>query len=393
VQAAQRVLELDRHGNLLTALRWSAAGRLAAATVRIPDGRWVTIQPAADASAGSAPDRLWLGARPFVRSLSLSAFEPLPYGAVTFIPTLAEPARLPPGAGTAVLNLVATLAADQGRPLLAYAGPYPGEELFLALLESFRYETAGDDPLGAFRRGELAWRPAPHERLFTRDGTYVQLRERVEKVVREGRTYVRPDWQGVRRHAPRRVRDVDGAVVCSLWALDTVVEDHLVVGADGELIRRLDPAPASAEVGPLAPAVPEGLVAVVAGTSAAPLHAAIAAEGDRMRFAWGPVDRDLVAVRGDDVCFASVLRALVVARVQGAPTRADALGIGLAALTELAALVGDTLRARAQARLLTLPESAQAATLSTVPAGDGANARRIVRAVEALVEDSLRPPR
>ena len=52
--------------------------------------------------------------------------------------------RLPPGGGTAVLNLVASLAADQGRTALAYRGPYPTEQLFLALLESFR--------LGRWRR-------------------------------------------------------------------------------------------------------------------------------------------------------------------------------------------------------------------------------------------------
>ena len=68
-------------------------------------------------------------------------------------------------AGAAVLNLLATLAVDTGRARLAYRGPYPGEQLFRTLLESFRYEDGGADPLAAFRRGDLAWIPAPHERL------------------------------------------------------------------------------------------------------------------------------------------------------------------------------------------------------------------------------------
>ncbi len=54
---------------------------------------------------------------------------------------------MPPGGGTAVLNLLAGLAADQGGGPVAYHGPYPSEQLFLALLESFRYEGGGSDPL------------------------------------------------------------------------------------------------------------------------------------------------------------------------------------------------------------------------------------------------------
>lgn len=399
---------------------------LLAATLRIPDGRWVTIEPAAGddpspwadepaastdpgATAWDRCDRLWLGSRPFVRALPLTVFEAIDYGDVAFIPTLAEPARLPAGAGSTVLNLLATLAADQGRPALGYQGPYPGEELFLALLESFRYEPEGEtEPLGAFGRRALVWRPAPYERLFAPDGTYVQLRGRVEKVVSGGRTYVRPDWQGVRRHAPRRVRDVEGGVVCSLWALDSAVADHIILGGDGEALRTLDTggdrprtydtAAGVTGVRPLAPAVAEGIAAVVAAASAAPLAGAIVTESERMRFEWGPVVRDLVAVAGDDVRFSSALDALGVERTAAARTRADALELGLVALTELASLAGDTLRARAQARLLALPDAAQAAALSTMPHEGGTDARLIVRAVETLVEgwlggSRLRPSR
>jgi hypothetical protein len=144
--------------------------------------------------------------------------------------------------------------------------------------------------------------------------------------------------------------------------------------------------------------VADGITAVIAAASAAPLARAIVVEAERMRFEWGPVADDLVAVAGDCVRFSSALDALGAARAAATRARAEALEIGLVALTELASLAGDILRARAQARLLALPDAAQAAALTTMPHEDGANARLIVRAVEALVEgwlsaSRLRPSR
>src|SRR5207247_1737433 len=85
-----------------------------------------------------------------------------------------------PRSGATALNVIAALAGDQGRSVLRYSGPYPTEQLFITLLESFRYDPTTADPLAAFERGELDWHPAPHERVFTR-GACVHLRERVEK--------------------------------------------------------------------------------------------------------------------------------------------------------------------------------------------------------------------
>src|SRR5207245_2602822 len=127
--------------------------------------------------------------------------------------TAAAPARLPAGAGAAVVNAIASLARDQGRDSLRYGGPYPTEQLFTTLLDSFHYDTTRDDPLAAFSRGELAWRPAPHERVFTPEGACVYLRERVEKVAWRSRVYQRPNAQGIGRHAAYRVRDTGGRVV------------------------------------------------------------------------------------------------------------------------------------------------------------------------------------
>src|SRR5205085_1935285 len=131
---------------------------------------------------------------------------------------------------------------------------YPTEALFVALLESFRYvpEDAGD-PIAAFARGELAWTPAPYDVAIERGGIWVQRRARIEKIVVGGRAYYRPDWQGVRRLAPRAVRDVGDTVRASLVALGRVLEDHLVLPADGGVIAAPAPRADPPESAPLPP--------------------------------------------------------------------------------------------------------------------------------------------
>src|SRR5512145_1047868 len=156
-----RVVEFDRHGTLLSVLAW-ADGRLTSARLRLPDGGWLAIEPraATDPRWGTS-DRLVSPAGVFTHC------EAVAWDDVDRIPVLAEPARVPPGGGSAVLNLLATLAADRARPALAYHGPYPTEALFLTLLESFRPEPpAVADPLAAFVSGALTWVHDPHERLF-----------------------------------------------------------------------------------------------------------------------------------------------------------------------------------------------------------------------------------
>src|SRR5689334_12005621 len=49
------------------------------------------------------------------------------------IPTIAAPGRLPPGAGGALLDAIAVLAARAGVRALRYAGPYPTPALRPAL--------------------------------------------------------------------------------------------------------------------------------------------------------------------------------------------------------------------------------------------------------------------
>jgi hypothetical protein len=378
--AGRSLLERDRHGHETARLSWRGDA-LARAEVRIPDDSWLTIEPAAVTDAPWGPsDRLWHHDTP------LTVFAALDYARIGFIPPLAAPAALPPGAGTAVLNLLAGLAADQQSGPLAYQGPYPSEELFLALLESFHYCGDGGDPLQAFREGKLAWTPAPHERVRTREGVWVHLREGVEKVTWAGRRYYRPSWQGVARRTERRVRDAEGAVICSLWAFDEPLEDHLRLDTEGENVHVLaaEPPPPWQATGP--PALLEGLAAVVAARTAPALGPFIAQGAAELTLVWAPLAGDLVTLRDGELCLSNRLPPLLDARRRAAGTGEARMGVALAFLAELAHLAGDLLRRRAQASLAARPEAEQRRVLEADQGLVGADvARAIAAAVQALV--------
>jgi len=372
------VKTFDRHGNPVSELAWAADGSLERASVRLPDGSWLSIEPRATTAAPwGLSDRVWRGEQfPESRGWSgepLTIFEALDWARIDRIPPLAEPGRLPPGGGTAVLNLIAELAREQGATRLAYRGPYPTEQLFLALLESFRYEPEhAPDPLAAFMAGDLAWRPAPHERLFGAGGLFVQRRWRVEKVVFGGAAYYRPHWQSVARHAPKRVRDVPEGVLCSLWALGRPLEDHLLLSPEGDLRHVLEPVAADGSSRPIAPEIRAGVAAAVAAGSAAPLASVIEDVARAVALEWGAVARDLVVIEPDRIRVSERFRRT------------------LAAIVELGVLLGDEFRSRAQARLAALPPEAQAAALDprgTPPPTDGRHARAIANAIEALLRD------
>ena len=384
----RRTLEIDGRGTLVTLARWTPDGALAEAAVRVPDSSWLVIVPCGtDAAPWGMSDRVWRADRPCLdaRARPLTVFASLDYGRIATIPPLAEPARLPAGGGTAVLNFIANLAKDQGRPWLVYAGPYPTEQLFLALLESFRYDVEVADPLAAFSAGTLRWRPAPHERLFTAAGAYVQLRGRIEKVVWRGRRYCRPDWQAVARHSPYRVRDVAGGAGCSLWALGRSIEDHLRLTPAGDVVVLEQPR-AIATTTEVAPAIRDGVIEAIVAASAAPLADFIRQCGQRLTLDWRPIEADLVDVRDNTVSFSSALRDLAQDMIAGGADRRARVASALTTLTEMAALLGDALRARAQVAIAALPEPRQREILAAGE-GRGSDAARISTAVEALLDD------
>ena len=383
---------VDRRGTLVTVLRPTATGSIESAWVRIPDGSWLGIEPRAtrDAPWGWS-DRLWHAAEPPTNGwhgARLTLCEALDWARIDRIPVLAEPARLPPGGGTAVLNFIAARAAEQGAGLLAYRGPYPTEQLFLALLESFRYEPDAADPLAAFVAGDLTWRPAPSEHLFVGDDLYVQLRGRIDKVVWRGITYYRPEWQGVVRHASRRIVDDPDGVRCGLWALARRLGDALLLRANGDLEAVLAVEPAAAASRPLPAEVWTGVAAVVAARGAAPLAPFVESVAAALSLEWGPVARDLVQIGRGRVRISERLLDALAAELAAAPAAADRAALGLAVIAEMAALVGDTLRARAQAEIVRLSQTESLSLRGPAAPGERGGAERardITAAVEALL--------
>jgi hypothetical protein len=387
----RRVLELDRGGAVLTVLRWTDDGRLGHAWTRVTDDSWIMVEPrAAYEPPWGLCDRLWHAVHPSAAAhVPLTLLEALDYAAVDRIPVLLEPARLPAGAGAAVLNLIAALAADAGRSHLPYRGPYPTEQLFVTLLESFRWQ-AHDvaDPVAAFMAERLQWRPAPHERACPAPGVTVSVRERVEKVLWRERVYYRPDWQGVKRHAPRRVRDDEGSVVCSLWALGEVIEDHLRLDPEGTRVDVIAPSPVVRPARRLPSAVVAGVASAAAALGAAPLAPFVREAAERCELWWTTLDGDLVTVERNRLGISHAFHDVLRRRLQAVSTRADRLALALAALTELAHLFADPLRARAQSHLATLPPEIQTQILQTTANEQGTDeARRIAEALDPLLDD------
>jgi hypothetical protein len=111
----------------------------------------------------------------------------------TRIPAIAAPGKLPPGAGSALLDELARRAT---RPL-RYAGPYPTPGLYRALLRSFRASadeaTFTKDLLqraATLARSEIPvdFTPAPHTRIDNPHG-HAEVRDGVERVVIDGIAY------------------------------------------------------------------------------------------------------------------------------------------------------------------------------------------------------------
>jgi hypothetical protein len=395
--AVRRLVELDRAGNVVALLRWAHDGKLGRAWVRASDRTWVAIEPdvAYQEPWGRVDglyrsERLVSDERP--SGDPLTVLQSVDWQRIDGIPALAEPARVPPGAGTAVLNLIASLAVDQARRRIAYRGPYPTEQLFLALLESFRYDAGDEDPLAAFICGGLEWVPAPFERVFLPGELCLQLRSRIEKVTWRGRRYYRPDWQAVRRHAALRVEDAASGARCVLHALDTTLEPHLMIMREGDAVEVLAPPPSGtptsmpAWVGP-------GVVALAAVASAQPLAPLIVAAGEDLSFEWGPIEAGLATIGEGTVRVSSGLRSALHEQLARARSSEARLGLAVLALEDVAQVIGDVLRAQAQARLLCLDAPAREAALETPP-DDVLERRRegawqaVRRAAEALLGEA-----
>jgi hypothetical protein len=361
-----RLVELDRRGNLVAVCCWHDDGALRWAKCRTARGLWIGIEPRAETHAAwGASDRLWLlgeGA-PWAPREALTVFQAVDYGCSDLIPPLLAPARLPPGAGSAVLNLLAGLMKDQGVARARYRGPYPTEQLFTSLLESFRYDPAVDSPLPRFLDGgDLDWLPAPHERHQVAPGVVVQLREEPDTVVLDGLAFRRADWQGVILREPHRLWPDGARRVCSLWALGRAIEDRLVLDASGEVLARPTPRADARPPAPLPPVWRSALAELVARESAPPLGGAIGRVLDGIRLQWGPAPGRLLADEPDGLTLSRALRDLGLGWVAASDGEARADRAVRFAL-EVARLVAPAVRARAQALVEALPAAGQARLL------------------------------
>jgi hypothetical protein len=231
----------------------------------------------------------------------LTAMTVIEWDRPTRIPTIAEPGRLPPGAGGALLNELARRAVRAGVAALRYAGPYPTPGLWRALGRSFR--TAGSeaeftaDVLGralrlAFDEISIDFAPAPHERIAHGAG-WVELRDGIERAVIDDVAYERDG-------SPARL--LDGRA--ELWFGNACYARIASFDPRGALIDGPHPPPAigSAVLGhAFPPALRAALAELIADVVPAPLAADARAIAAARPIAWA--DLGARAARRTDTGF------------------------------------------------------------------------------------------
>jgi hypothetical protein len=185
-----------------------------------------------------------------------TAMTALDWARPTEIPAIAEPSRLPPGAGGAILNTIALLARAAHVAALRYAGPYPTAALWHSLARSFHTSAAESSfTAGALDRAlrvardpiPIDFAPAPHDRLAIPSG-FVELRARPERVVLAGIAYT-PGGSPARLvdapsepSEPGREGQAAGSH-CEIWFGDTCYARVATLATDGSLLAGPRPIP------------------------------------------------------------------------------------------------------------------------------------------------------
>jgi hypothetical protein len=208
----------------------------------------------------------------------------------TEIPAIAAPGLLPRGAGAAIMNVIAVLAARAGVPALRYAGPYPTHALWTTLRRSFR-TTATEEAFtaDAIQRAVRIARdplpidfvPAPHDRLGIERG-HVELREResgvgIDRVVIDGTSY-EPDGSPARlvHVLPDEQRASADEYAAEIWFGDDVWAHIATLEGDGTLVegpRRIPPCRSDVIGRAFPPALRAAIAELVADAVPAPLAA------------------------------------------------------------------------------------------------------------------------
>lgn len=278
-------------GDLQVTLAWDGDALVGLEVPPSSDGR-----PAVLVRGELVPHVLFGSAHPVVvRGTPVTWMGAVDWARPALIPPIEHPARIPGGAGTTILNVLALIAQRAGVTAVRYAGPYPTVSLWQSLAQSFR--THGDAATaeatftgGALERAtkgdmtpvDVELVPAPFERVA---GTITaQVREAVERVTVRGETYVAGD--GVRRLVPVEavghaaevwlggapwtrvaVVDVDGLPSGGPWPLPDV---------SGDIVGQALPEPLKAALGEL-----------IAEHIAAPLGALACEVTSAIHIEWG----------------------------------------------------------------------------------------------------------
>ena len=183
------------------------------------------------------------------------------WAAPRFIPPIDRPAAVPSGAGSAILNVLATLAPGP----LRYRGPYNTAALFDALSHSFtvapgaRRRFVADVETralaGTMDVVDVPFTPAPHTWAWPREGVCVERRDGVQRVFVANRAFS--------PNGHRRLTRTDAG-----WRADVVIAGEvwcpvLTLDHAGELVEGPHPVPAveSALVGT---ALPDEIATVLA---------------------------------------------------------------------------------------------------------------------------------
>lgn len=184
------------------------------------------------------------------------------------IPAIDAPARVPAGAGSVLLNVLAIGAQVAGQTL-RYAGPYPTAALWSSLRDSFRTEATEemftDGALERALRGDISevpvdFTPAPFERVLVAPRAVVHLRDGVERLYLGGLAWA-PGAP-----ARRLVRDGD-QLRATLWIGGSEWAEVATLDAGGQLLAgpRALPAVRSAVLGKgFPPALLEALIELMA---------------------------------------------------------------------------------------------------------------------------------
>lgn len=268
----------DRRGNVAWHLHWHR-GALQRAMIRLPAGDAIEL-------VARATEHPLLGACDLLRTTTgtaLARVASIDWAAPSTIPAVDVPGALPPGAGTAVLNLLARLAAHAGVESLRYRGPYPTASLLATLAASFAVPAHADDAFAraaasaSFGTGpcepDVGFTPAPHAWSWTAPRVCAELRDGLQRAWIDGRAFDRNAAHArlvdeAQHHVARVV--FAGTTWCDVATIDRNGEPRASIAAPprvrDDLIGAALP-DASAEV----------LARAIAATAAAPLQRDIVA--------------------------------------------------------------------------------------------------------------------